>query len=791
MRKAVTEYNECLSEAFGYHVELVGWEDTVSRFGRPQHLINEEVDRCDLFLGMIWKKWGTPPDTEGTYSSGFEEEFDRSLVRRDETRSPEISLYFKHVPDDNLTDPGSDLKKVLTFRERVIAAKKLLFQEFHTPQDMERLARRCIIDYITRITKIETTLELNDTVAEGLHVNVHSDLGAPKNPKMSPVSAEGFTFLSNMVDRIGHEGAMDDLTTFDVARFRLLANSISKPGNQDIEMGAHDLNILFCARESRLQLGKTELVILSRLGLKYISRENVPFWGWHSAVKKKDANVDIALHSLLSARSDEETIGALTVFRALGRKLPASTGESNEPIVERLLSNHSSPQLATAALAYLSRYGTDHDYPYVHEVYLNGDYRTSRSALECMVSIRHRDSTDHSAQSLILQSKFESLESAILDPVVQGLADLPTEELLSGLQHRCTELLMATLRILLDRGQIDDRTLETMFNHRDARVRIEVIRALQRRGRSFTPHEVEDLLLKKDRSDRSGRVHFDKYIHDDLMNRTESELTVRVDTSKIYDDAAYFARAEKFFKRYGDSLRSDIDDRFQRYVRDLVGRIEKSVPQSFSSEFLKVLDEIEDGYRKQLTRSALDILCKTRERSDLERIRSNLSEGYAGPSSYDAKYLAKHGEWNDIILISSPSGSVHEGTLSLRHTRQDFNREIAQAILEISRRDSVSMSDWADIADPLLAIVVNMCPHSRFYTITDEALFRLFQHESAQVRKATAMKVVLVLPRKRIRTVLQQHISADRFYYNVVHWLDAGASLSRQEARRVVHGVLE
>ena len=251
VRSAVIECNDCLADTFGYHIELVGWEDTVSRFGRPQHLINEEVDRCDLFLGMIWKKWGTPPDTNGTYSSGFEEEFERSIIRRENTETPEISLYFKHVPDDVMTDPGDDLKKVLSFRKRIITTKKILFQEFHTPQDMERLARRCIIDYLTRLTKTEVSIELTKNTVEGFPVAFESDVGAPKNPEMSPVSAEGFSFLSSIVDKMGREGAMDELTAVDVARFRLLANSISKPENQDIVMGAHDLNLLFCARLRR------------------------------------------------------------------------------------------------------------------------------------------------------------------------------------------------------------------------------------------------------------------------------------------------------------------------------------------------------------------------------------------------------------------------------------------------------------------------------------------------------------------------------------------------------------
>ena len=62
---AVEEINKHIAPYLGFHVELKGWEDTLSGRGRPQEIINKELDVCELFIGMIWKKWGTPPDKEG------------------------------------------------------------------------------------------------------------------------------------------------------------------------------------------------------------------------------------------------------------------------------------------------------------------------------------------------------------------------------------------------------------------------------------------------------------------------------------------------------------------------------------------------------------------------------------------------------------------------------------------------------------------------------------------------------------------------------------------------------
>ena len=147
-KAAVDEINSLVANPFGYHVELVGWEDTVARFGRPQALINAELDHCEYFIGMLWKRWGTPPDNDGIYTSGFEEEFKRSLARRASDGRPEMALFFKEVESEFLRDPGDDLKKVLAFRADLVAKKILLFETFADVSEFEKKLRKCLADYV-------------------------------------------------------------------------------------------------------------------------------------------------------------------------------------------------------------------------------------------------------------------------------------------------------------------------------------------------------------------------------------------------------------------------------------------------------------------------------------------------------------------------------------------------------------------------------------------------------------------------------------------------------------------
>ena len=94
--KEIVDRLNRIIRTFNWTVELLVWEDRFFGIGRPQSQINDDVDVCDLFVGIIWRRWGSP---SGEFQSGFEEEFERAIRRRKQSKSPEIWLYFKRVED--------------------------------------------------------------------------------------------------------------------------------------------------------------------------------------------------------------------------------------------------------------------------------------------------------------------------------------------------------------------------------------------------------------------------------------------------------------------------------------------------------------------------------------------------------------------------------------------------------------------------------------------------------------------------------------------------------------------
>lgn len=785
IRDVVDEFNESWADELGYQIELLGWENTVAGFGRPQELINQDVDRCDLFIGLIYKRWGTPPDKEGKFSSGFHEEFKRSIARREDSGSPEVALFFKDIPKEFMDDPGDDLKRIQEFKETIIAEKKILFKKFSTTREIEKLVRKRVNAHVNCFRAEDADSEPKEVRAKPTDSKPEEEADKKKNLASSPFSDEGFSFLESFVDRIGRKDAMDDLRASEVARFRLLANSISKPGNEAVAMGVHDINILFSARSEGMQLGESETRFLARLGVYHLSNENVPFWCWYSDLSRLDTgkNVDAALSEVFRASlfgaNDGTKVRAIKMLSTLERDIPTYR-DRRTLTLDSWFSEESSVRVRSAALEYLAKMGTTEEYAIAEREYR----KTSLlKALECMIGILLRTEQENLAQQLVLDSPFESLDADMLQAVLDGFENLETEKLLPGLEHRNVQVRLRALKVLLERDSLDAEMAERLSRDRDASIRNEAIVALLKLGRSFTEEEIKTILITEGDSNKKGEEFFARYQIEQMKNISEGDLTRKVESSLMFDDTAYFVRVERYFTQHVKELRRDIDDAFEDYFKERIRRMETifGTPSAFK-DYIDRIDEVEDFRRKQLTRQGLDVLCRAGKRGDLQRIRDNIQSGYAGVSKEDVKYLEKHGEWTDIRLLLN----VEIGATALLGYYEDFQEDAAKTIIKISRGRSISELFALDMNPIILKKTIELCAKSRYSKISNDTLFKLLYHESPDVRKAASIKVVQTFSVKRIKSILREYISSDKYrYYNVIHWLDLGASMSRNDAMKV------
>ncbi len=133
LRRAAQSVNDTVGRRFGLSLVVEGWEQVQPALGRPQSVINPRVDDCDVFVGLLNRRWGTPT---GEYSSGFEEEFERAL-RRADGPGPSVALFFKRLTVDDTSDPGPQMQQVLGFQQRVRDERTALYESFATTDEFE------------------------------------------------------------------------------------------------------------------------------------------------------------------------------------------------------------------------------------------------------------------------------------------------------------------------------------------------------------------------------------------------------------------------------------------------------------------------------------------------------------------------------------------------------------------------------------------------------------------------------------------------------------------------------
>ncbi len=81
-QQVLEELNAGFGDALDITFEPLGWEDTLASTGRrSQEVINREIDRCDVFILAMHRRWGQAAPDAQPYSSYTEEEFHRAFHR--------------------------------------------------------------------------------------------------------------------------------------------------------------------------------------------------------------------------------------------------------------------------------------------------------------------------------------------------------------------------------------------------------------------------------------------------------------------------------------------------------------------------------------------------------------------------------------------------------------------------------------------------------------------------------------------------------------------------------------
>lgn len=777
----VDEYNSQLADALGYQVELVGWEDTLPGVGRPQAIINRDLDGCDLFIGMLWKRWGTPPGI-APYTSGFEEEFNRSMTRNAKEGRPEINLLLKDLDAASLADPGDHLKKVIAFKDQVFAEKKLLAVTFAEVRDFESKFRKCIQGYVITLANEDKAAESDKDQAP---LAEKQTTAATEPGSTTPLSVEGAIFLRNFLTAA--EKATDEhpLAADDVARVRLLSNIAAVHGNDQQALGSHDANLLFKARK-RFEFGRRELNGLLDDGLAHFKHENVPLWHWVAAVKGFKNNI-LPICSVIS--TTDRRVGALKAMRLIAEPIVEEEHFGRKNIVPLWLAKDVETEVRVAALEYLSECGQPSDLPNINEEFTRNETQTASAAAHAIICITLRDNRRAALEALYIMQP-STVKQDLLDSLFRTDAEFDSEILVRGLNHRNLLVRTTVVKLLQRRRALVADIAEPLLNDSDAEVRFEALQALVASGRSYSVEQAKAVLVRKNpartglaifamsQADTEGEAVLERYTAQIFDSLTVGQLEEE-DRSAIFDQNAYFALVRRDFGLRGNDLRKAVAnqfvDRFDSLLEEMARR------HGTQTDLVEKIRSLGKYLRNRFTREGLDIICNRLDAVDLPLVRSMLTSGDVDYSATDLRYLAKFGQWCDIPLVIASldrpeNGRNHASMVSIASSSKF--EDAARTLYALGKH---RLNDLLATTMPghLLARIIPLISNKAFQVLGDATIVTLMRSETEEVRKLASLKYVRTFSRSRMMQFIEEYMAADQFYYNVIHWFDFGISVPR------------
>ena len=146
----IAELNQSITQDLGMMLSLVRWEDLIPSIElTPQQVVNDqaEIDDSDIFLGVLWNRFGTQTDRA---ESGTEEEFRIAYDSWKRNRKPKIMFYFCQRPTNFQNETELSQKaKVLVFKQ--LLSHMGLIREFSTTEKFSIALRQDLTKHLIRL----------------------------------------------------------------------------------------------------------------------------------------------------------------------------------------------------------------------------------------------------------------------------------------------------------------------------------------------------------------------------------------------------------------------------------------------------------------------------------------------------------------------------------------------------------------------------------------------------------------------------------------------------------------
>ncbi len=681
-----------------------------------------------------------------------------------------MSLFFKSVDKELLHDPGSELQKVIDFKNTLIRDRPILFQECLDRAEIEKRTRKLLSLYVSEKSAAAVDIE---------RAQSRSTKGAASEAEEgTPGPAEGsaLAFLDRVSESANSPLGFHDLAPTEVARMRLLSASISMAGNDLPTLGVHDANLLFKHRKE-VALSPGEIYALFSTALQSFASETVPLWHWVNSIASGPAN--LVWQSAFND-SQEAQVGSLTAMWLAGTPIYINETFERSFFVEKWFESKV-PAVKVAALKYLADHGLEEDLPFIEKERDGAEFSTKTPAIESIIRILLRHDGLKAAE-VAVQNSFDRVGQRTLVELKEYLPRLSRECLLRGVGHSNGTIRDTCVSSLLSRFY-DDKIIQTLLIDDRPSVRFEAVKALFEHGNPLPLDEVKARLSKPDArpsllfgSSETGEKEVSRYVELALRERSKDDLIAILSGYDLDDKEAFSALYFRYFRELGDELRNELRNRFRSWFDGLIAHYERS----FGSAAVRLIEQtksLDDFLRGKRIQAALDIIAAKGSSEDLDLVRELAVEGPLPAADLLAQFMGSHGTFDDIaVLVKTGVGSSSGGFFGSK-VLQDNTAFVVDAILKLGKGRLAEVLEL-EMPAKLKIAVIDRIPSAQFKQMDMTRIARLLAEKDDNVRKAACLRFISTFPKKIIAIEMSDYLEQDTYFYNVAHWLDFGISNS-------------
>lgn len=754
LREVVERINKSIGRNIGWNLELLGWEDTLPSFARPQELINKDVECCDLFIGVLWKRWGQPTNK---YDSGFEEEFRLARKRKVRGEHPEIWLFFKKIDEENLKDPGEQLKKVLNFRKEQIEKKELLFKEFTTLSDWEKLIHDLAIQYI-----LDLYLKEEEKIVEEQSIVVSSQdesfltKYAKKEPSKESYPTDLISAFKKSIRYLQNEEGIT-LDLWDRLRLFVQSSAWFSEQHSGELFGGHEANLAYLAKK-KWKLSHEEIWFWFRTLIK--DKDNiVPGWYWLRDLGEN--YIDYMLCYFATNDSDAD------IRRNAFNLLADTDYKPSRELLEKGL-NNSDKKVVLSTI----------------RLFKNIDSKECIELLNSFIDGGNIDDEEIKSEATVtwIYLSFKSDENQILSEIIGSGVNMPRflrkrftstekkfdkEILLKALDKAQPSVRRFAVNYFKKNKMLTKDICKKLFVDPDVDIRKEGLIGFIDLGGKVDMELVRKLFPEP--KERVGLARFMRSVKADdfvpliLKKKDPKYLLNSLSFYDIDSALSYRILAIDHFELIRDRIRSNLDDEFTAFMLSSRSLLKEKYGTS-AGKIINLKPDVEQFAKHKFVSSALAGLAENGEESDAKYARKFLGKTSSNDIDNEAiNILSKFGDSSDaenIVKIALEMANMSNQFFALKTCLKLSNskEELLTKLLDADERGVAK----------IIANNVIDCD-SKFRTETAKKML-FSKHENSRL---VGLNILLNdFDNEKLENLLEDYVSKDSYYYNVVSWLD-------------------